>query len=163
MRWRQWALHFAAVACTWIVVWLCMCWRWKHWKDSFSWSVNWSTQWTVRCDLIDIIDHKMRSQERLLATKDATITELELRITSVEQTSCMWRSYDSSSTLLWRITDFQHKRQDAISGRVTSISTITNLDCTITKQWHSPWYTAFSLQKDDLYNILNSGGWRCKQ
>jgi len=65
-------------------------------------------------ELIDTMDRKVRSQERLLAMKDATITELELRITSVEQTS-----YDG--TLLWRITDFQRKRQDAISGRVTSI------------------------------------------
>jgi len=65
-------------------------------------------------DLLDAMDRKVRSQERLLAMKDATIAELELRLTSVEQTS-----YDG--TLLWRITDFQRKRQDAISGRVTSI------------------------------------------
>jgi len=65
-------------------------------------------------ELLDSMDRKVRSQERLLAMKDATITELELRVTSVEQTS-----YDG--TLLWRIPDFQRKRQDAISGRVTSI------------------------------------------
>jgi len=63
---------------------------------------------------LDTMDRKLRSQERLLAVKDATIAELELRLTAVEQTS-----YDG--TLLWRITDFQRKRQDAITGRVTSI------------------------------------------
>jgi len=65
-------------------------------------------------ELLDSMDRKLRSQERLLAVKDATITELELRLTAVEQTS-----YDG--TLLWRITDLQRKRQDAVSGRVTSI------------------------------------------
>ena len=65
-------------------------------------------------ELLDSMDRKVRSQERMLAMKDATITELELRVTSVEQTS-----YDG--TMLWRITDFQRKRQDAISGRVSSI------------------------------------------
>jgi len=65
-------------------------------------------------ELLDTMDRKVRSQERLLAVKDATIAELELRVTSLEQTS-----YDG--TLLWRITDLQRKRQDAISGRVTSV------------------------------------------
>ena len=65
-------------------------------------------------ELVDTMDRKVRSQERLLAVKDATIAELELRVTSVEQTS-----YEG--TLLWRITDFQRKRQDAITGRVTSV------------------------------------------
>jgi len=35
---------------SWCVELLVMCCRWKHWKDSASWSENWSTQWTVRCD-----------------------------------------------------------------------------------------------------------------
>jgi len=65
-------------------------------------------------ELLDTMDRKVRSQERQLAMKDATIAELELRMTSVEQTS-----YDG--TLLWRIPEFQRKRQDAISGRVTSV------------------------------------------
>jgi len=65
-------------------------------------------------ELLDTMDRKVRSQERLVAMKDATIAELELRVTSVEQTS-------HDGTLLWRITEFQRKRQDAISGRVTSI------------------------------------------
>ena len=65
-------------------------------------------------ELVDTMDRKVRSQERLLAMKDATIAELELRMTSMELTS-----YDG--TLLWRITEFQRKRQDAISGHVTSI------------------------------------------
>jgi len=65
-------------------------------------------------ELLDTMDRKVRNQDRLLAMKDATIAELQLRLTSLEQTS-----YDG--TLLWRITDFQNKRQDAVSGRVTSI------------------------------------------
>ena len=65
-------------------------------------------------DQLDTMDRKLRSQERLLAVKDATIAELELRLTAVEQTS-----YDG--TLLWRIPEFQRKRQDAVTGRVTSI------------------------------------------
>jgi len=63
---------------------------------------------------LDAMDRKVRAQERQLAVKDATIAELELRVTSLEQTS-----FDG--TLLWRITEFQRKRQDSISGRVTSI------------------------------------------
>ena len=65
-------------------------------------------------ELLDTMDRKVRSLERLLAVKDAMIAELDLRVTSLEQTS-----YDG--TLLWRITDFQRRRQDAISGRATSV------------------------------------------
>lgn len=65
-------------------------------------------------ELLDNVDRKVRSMERLIAMKDATIAELELRVTSLEQTS-----YDG--TLLWRVGDFARKKQEAISGRVTSI------------------------------------------
>jgi len=65
-------------------------------------------------ELIDTLDRKVRAQERLMAMKDATIAELELRVSAQEQTS-----YDG--TLLWRVPDFTRKRQDAVSGRVTSI------------------------------------------
>lgn len=65
-------------------------------------------------DLLDTVDRKVKSQERMLAMKDATIAELDLRLTSLELTS-----YDG--TLLWRIADFTRKRQEAINGRTTSI------------------------------------------
>ena len=62
----------------------------------------------------NLMDGKVRTLERLLATNDATRAELELRVKSVEQTSY-------NGILLWCITDFQRKRQDAISGRHISI------------------------------------------
>jgi len=65
-------------------------------------------------DLIDVLDRKVKSLERQLAMKDATIAELDLRITSIEQTS-----YDG--TLIWRIPEFERKRQEAISGRSQSL------------------------------------------
>jgi len=65
-------------------------------------------------ELLDNIDRKVRSMERLIAMKDATINELNIRLTSMEQTS-----YDG--TLLWRVTEVQKKRQEAVSGRVTSV------------------------------------------
>jgi len=65
-------------------------------------------------ELLDNMDRKMRSMERLLAMKDATINELNIRLTSMEQTS-----FDG--ILLWRVTEVQKKRQDALSGRVTSV------------------------------------------
>ena len=83
---------------------VCVCWK----VDTLE------RQRNLERELVDTLDRKVRSQERLLAMKDATIAELELRVTAVEQTS-----YDG--TLVWRITDFQRKRQDAVSGRVTSV------------------------------------------
>ena len=65
-------------------------------------------------ELLDSLERKVRTLERTLTVKDATIVELELRVTNFENTS-----YDG--TLLWRIGDFQSRRQDAISGRSTSI------------------------------------------
>lgn len=63
---------------------------------------------------LDTMDRKLKTLERQLALKDVTISELDLRITALEQTS-----YDG--TLLWRISDFVRRRQEAISGRTTSI------------------------------------------
>jgi len=65
-------------------------------------------------ELMDNMDRKVRSMERLIAMKDATINELSIRLTSLEQTS-----YDG--TLLWRVPEVQKKRQEAVSGRVTSV------------------------------------------
>ena len=63
---------------------------------------------------LDNMDRKVRNMERMMAMKDATISELNLRLTSVEQTS-----YDG--TLLWRVPGVQKKREEAVSGKVTSI------------------------------------------
>lgn len=65
-------------------------------------------------ELMDNLDRKARSMERLIAMKDATINELNIRVTSLEQTS-----YDG--TLLWRVSEIQKKKQEAVSGRVTSV------------------------------------------
>jgi len=65
-------------------------------------------------ELFDVMDRKIKSLERQMAMKDATIAELELRTTSLELTS-----YDG--TLVWKIADFSRKRQEAISGRTPSI------------------------------------------
>jgi len=65
-------------------------------------------------ELMDSMDRKVRSLERMIAMKDATINELTIRLTSVEQTS-----YDG--ILLWRVSEVQKKRQEAVSGRVTSV------------------------------------------
>jgi TNF receptor-associated factor 2 len=63
---------------------------------------------------LDTMDRKVKALERTVALKDVTISELDLRITALEQTS-----YEG--TLLWKITDFSRRRQEAISGRMTSI------------------------------------------
>jgi len=65
-------------------------------------------------ELVDSMDRKVRAMERMMAMKDATINELSIRLTSVEQTS-----YDG--TLLWRVSEVKTKRQEAQSGRVTSV------------------------------------------
>jgi len=65
-------------------------------------------------ELVDNIDRKVRLMERLIAMKDVTINELNIRLTSMEQTS-------HDGTLLWRVSDVKAKRQDALSGRVTSV------------------------------------------
>lgn len=65
-------------------------------------------------ETMDNMDRKVRSMERLIAMKDATINELNIRLTAVEQTS-----YDG--TLLWRVSEVKTKRQEAQTGRVTSV------------------------------------------
>ncbi|XP_019626158.1 PREDICTED: TNF receptor-associated factor 2-like [Branchiostoma belcheri] len=65
-------------------------------------------------EIIESIERKMKSQERIIALKDVALAELDLRIRSLEMTS-----YDG--TLLWKIQDFTRKRHDAITGKTTSI------------------------------------------
>ena len=65
-------------------------------------------------EMFDNLDRKIKSLERQLAMKDATIAELDIKVTALEQTSY-------TGTLLWRITDVTRRRQEAISGRTPSI------------------------------------------
>ncbi|XP_078686051.1 TNF receptor-associated factor 2-like [Branchiostoma floridae x Branchiostoma belcheri] len=65
-------------------------------------------------EIIESLERKMKSQERIIALKDVALAEQDLRITSLEMTS-----YDA--TLLWKIQDFTRKRHDAITGKTTSI------------------------------------------
>lgn len=56
----------------------------------------------------------LKSMDRVLSLKNASLADLDKRVSDLEQTS-----YDGS--LLWQLTDFQRKRQEAIAGRTTSI------------------------------------------
>lgn len=64
--------------------------------------------------ILETYEQKIRTLERVVALKDVIISEMDLRLLSVELAS-----YDG--TLCWKISDFSRKRQDAISGRTTSI------------------------------------------
>ncbi|XP_078422579.1 LOW QUALITY PROTEIN: TNF receptor-associated factor 2-like [Cetorhinus maximus] len=57
---------------------------------------------------------KIRQHEKSICLKDLVIADLQLRLESLESTS-----YDG--TLVWEISDFSRKLQDAIDGRVPSI------------------------------------------
>jgi len=65
-------------------------------------------------EAIENLDKKVKTLERTVAMKDLTIAEQELRLLTLEQTS-----YDG--VLLWRIDDFNRRRHDALTGKVTSI------------------------------------------
>ncbi|XP_077861550.1 TNF receptor-associated factor 2-like [Saccoglossus kowalevskii] len=65
-------------------------------------------------EMIEALERKVKAQDRIIALKDVAIAEQDLRIQSLEMAS-----YDG--VLVWKITDFARKRQDAISGRTTSI------------------------------------------
>ncbi|XP_070561553.1 TNF receptor-associated factor 2-like [Ptychodera flava] len=64
--------------------------------------------------LIEALERKIKAQDRIIALKDVSLAEQDLRIQSLEKTS-----YDG--ILTWKITDFERKTQDAISGRTTSL------------------------------------------
>nr|XP_006813216.1 PREDICTED: TNF receptor-associated factor 2-like [Saccoglossus kowalevskii] len=63
---------------------------------------------------IRILENNCKSQDRIIAQKDVSLAEQDVRIQALEMTS-----YDG--ILLWKITDFARKRRDAISGRTPSI------------------------------------------
>ncbi|XP_067865570.1 TNF receptor-associated factor 2-like [Heterodontus francisci] len=60
------------------------------------------------------LKNKIRQHEKSLCLKDLVIADLQLRLDALEHTS-----YDG--TLVWAISDFTRKMQDAIDGRVPSI------------------------------------------
>ncbi|XP_070581838.1 TNF receptor-associated factor 2-like [Ptychodera flava] len=65
-------------------------------------------------ELIEGLERKIKAQDKIIAVKDVALAEQDLRIQSLEMAS-----YDG--VLLWKISDFERKRHDAISGRTTSI------------------------------------------
>ncbi|XP_078082508.1 TNF receptor-associated factor 1 isoform X1 [Mustelus asterias] len=66
-------------------------------------------------DAIKALERKVTDQQHLLALKDVIINEFRLQMLALEQIS-----YEG--LLMWKITDVSRKRQEAISGRITSLS-----------------------------------------
>ncbi|XP_070531729.1 TNF receptor-associated factor 2-like [Ptychodera flava] len=64
-------------------------------------------------DDVAALERKIRAQDKIMALKDVSLAENDLRIQSLERTS-----YDG--VLSWKITDFARKKSDAISGRTPS-------------------------------------------
>ncbi|XP_077984945.1 TNF receptor-associated factor 2-like isoform X2 [Glandiceps talaboti] len=64
--------------------------------------------------IIESLERKVKGQDRIIAIKDVTLAEQDLRIQSLEMAT-----YDG--VLVWKISNFSRKRQDAINGRTTSI------------------------------------------
>ncbi|XP_077986947.1 TNF receptor-associated factor 2-like [Glandiceps talaboti] len=65
-------------------------------------------------ELLESLERKIKAQDRIIALKDVTLAEQDLRIQSLEMAS-----YDG--VLVWKISNFNKKRQDALSGRTTAI------------------------------------------
>uniref|UniRef100_UPI00398F0CDD TNF receptor-associated factor 1 isoform X2 n=1 Tax=Pristiophorus japonicus TaxID=55135 RepID=UPI00398F0CDD len=65
-------------------------------------------------DAIKGLERKVSDQQHLLALKDVIINEFHVQMLALEQIS-----YDGM--LMWKIADVSRKRQEAVSGRVTSL------------------------------------------
>ncbi|XP_070582235.1 TNF receptor-associated factor 2-like [Ptychodera flava] len=65
-------------------------------------------------ELIESLERKIKAQDRIIALKDVALAEQDLRIQSLEQASY-------NGVLVWKISDFKRKRQEAISGKTVSI------------------------------------------
>ncbi|XP_070554636.1 TNF receptor-associated factor 2-like [Ptychodera flava] len=65
-------------------------------------------------EIIESFERKIKAQDRIIATKDVALAEQDIRIQALEMSS-----YDG--VLVWKISDFTRKRNDAMSGRTTSI------------------------------------------
>ncbi|CAH1271315.1 TRAF2 [Branchiostoma lanceolatum] len=64
-------------------------------------------------EIIETLERKVRSLERIIALKDVALAEQDLRIQTLELTS-----YDG--VLTWKIADFTRKRHDGITGKTAS-------------------------------------------
>ena len=71
-------------------------------------------QTVVNTGHLSALKEKVSKLERTIALKDAVLAEQELRLRELETTS-----FDG--TLMWVITDFSRRRQEAINGRTPSI------------------------------------------
>lgn len=65
-------------------------------------------------DVMATVERKSMEVERTMISKDRAILEVETRVTVMDQTSY-------SGTLLWKITNFNNVRENAIAGRATSV------------------------------------------
>lgn len=65
-------------------------------------------------DVMSTVERKSLEVERTMVSKDRAIMEVETRVNVMDQTS-----YDG--TLLWKITNFNNVRENAIAGRATSV------------------------------------------
>ncbi|XP_070563447.1 TNF receptor-associated factor 2-like [Ptychodera flava] len=64
--------------------------------------------------MIQRLEEQIRARDRIIAMQDAALAERDLRIQSLEQTSY-------NGVLVWKISNFSKKQQDAISGGTTSV------------------------------------------
>ncbi|XP_077986408.1 TNF receptor-associated factor 2-like isoform X2 [Glandiceps talaboti] len=65
-------------------------------------------------ELVESLERKIKAQDRIIVLKDVTLAEMDLRIQALEMAS-----FDG--VLLWKIPNFTTKRQEAISGKTSSI------------------------------------------
>ncbi|XP_077984944.1 TNF receptor-associated factor 2-like isoform X1 [Glandiceps talaboti] len=63
---------------------------------------------------IEALERKIKAQDRIIALKDVALAEQDLRIQSLELAS-----YDG--VMIWKISDFNRRIQEARSGKTTSI------------------------------------------
>ncbi|XP_006824450.1 TNF receptor-associated factor 2-like [Saccoglossus kowalevskii] len=65
-------------------------------------------------DLIESLERKIKSQDRIIALKDVALAEQNLMIQTLELAS-----YDG--IMVWKIADFNRRCQEAVSGKTTSV------------------------------------------
>ncbi len=65
-------------------------------------------------ELIQTLQRKLQSLERIVALKDVSIAEMNIRVEGLEMTS-----YDG--TLIWKIKEFTRKRQESMNGKAPSV------------------------------------------
>ncbi|XP_037347886.1 TNF receptor-associated factor 2 [Talpa occidentalis] len=65
-------------------------------------------------DRIEALSNKVQQLERSIGLKDLAMADLEQKVQAVEASSC-------DGVLVWKISDFARKRQEAIAGRTPAI------------------------------------------